>query len=394
MKNLIERLRELFARLWRSALDLMALDRVRGSRRRTDLADRSAMGRMMYFARPAIALAVLLYMVLLFVKFSIIHGDELSYPQRVLTDQAHVVPPGQRIPNRVEGGPVCEPSQVVNVTSYILDVLVNQNTWVPSDPQYKIGWFGLVTFHATPWFDNKAHFQVGAIRAVRRVSIELVDILGRARGTSAPDQRLEDARAAVQWNERAWVFNPFDARLQLLMASATASYRNAIVALDDYNMRLSQCNAIFDSRGDNLFQLLDRISNDIGGMADELAQRSKAERWDVGTKTFVPGDGNNRGFFDFRADDLFYRAHGMIWAYHGIMQAVRVDFGNIIENANLTRVWDRMEGHLAEAASLKPLIVSNGAEDSLFTPDHLSVLAANMLRAHANMAEMREIINR
>jgi hypothetical protein len=41
---------------------------------------------------------------------------------------------------------------------------------------------------------------------------------------------------------------------------------------------------------------------------------------------------------------------------------------------------------------MKPLIVSNGAEDSLFTPDHLSLLAANMLRAHANLQELREII--
>jgi hypothetical protein len=392
MNSVIDRLRALFDRLWAMTRDLMGLDRVRKSRRRTDLADRSAIGRIAYFLRPALALAVVLYTALLFVKFTLIHGDELTFPQRVFTDQAYVVPPGQRIPSPQQGGPICEPSQIVAVTSYILDVLVNQNTWVPSDPQYKIGFFGVITFHSTPFFDNKAHFQVGALRAVRRVSIELADLLGRARGTSAADPRLEDARSSVQWNERAWVINPFDERLQLISASATASYRNAIRALDDYNMRLSQCNATFDSRSDNLFQFLDRIANDIGGIADELARRSKADRWDITTKTFVPGEGNNRGFFDFRADDLFYRAHGLMWAYHGILQAARIDFGGIIQGANLARVWDRMEQHVAEAAAMKPLIVSNGAEDSLFTPDHLSLLAANMLRAHANLQELREII--
>ena len=392
MNGIIERLRALASRLWAMALSLMGLDRVRKSRRRTDLAERSVVGRLLYFARPALALAVLLYTALLFVKFTLIHGDELTYPQRVLTDQEFVVPPGQRIPNRVEGGPICEPSQIVAVTSYILDVLVNQNTWVPSDPQYKIGFFGLVTFHSTPWFDNKAHFQTGALRAARRVSIELVDLLGRARGTSAADTRLEDARNALQWSERAWVINPFDDRLQLISASATASYRNAIRSLNDYNDRLSNCNATFDSRSDNLFQFLDRIGNDIGGMQAELAERSKGDRWDVTTKAFAPGEGNNRGFFDFRADDLFYRAHGMMWAYHGILQAAKVDFGDIIRGANLSNVWNRMEQHIAESARLRPLIVSNGAEDSLFTPDHLSVLAGNMLRAHANIQELREII--
>ena len=394
MNGIIERLRALATRFWAMALAVMGLDRVRKSRRRAELAERSLMGKMLFFARPALALTVLIYVALLFVKFTIIHGDELSYPQRVLLDQEFVVPPGNRIPNRVEGGPICEPSQVVAVSSYILDVLVNQNTWVPSDPQFKIGFFGLVSFDSTPWFDNKASFQIGALRAVRRVSIELVDLLGRARGTSAPDAGLEDARSAVQWNERAWVFNPFDDRLQLISASATASYRNAIRAFNDYNRRLSNCNATFDSRGDNLFQFLDRVANDIGGMADELAQRSKGTRWDPETKAFIPGTGNNRGFFDFRADNLFYRAHGMMWAYHGIMQAIRVDFGQVIQQGNMGRVWDRMESHIAESAALKPLIVSNGREDSLFTPDHLSALSANMLRAHANTQELRDIINR
>jgi hypothetical protein len=53
-----------------------------------------------------------------------------------------------------------------------------------------------------------------------------------------------------------------------------------------------------------------------------------------------------------------------------------------------------MEGHIAESAALSPVIVSNGAEDSLFFPAHLSAMAVNMLRARANMTELREILNR
>jgi hypothetical protein len=379
---------------WDRLRRALGFDRLSKQARR-DAAERfSTFKRILFYARPVIAIVVIVYYVTLLFRISFIYGDELSYPQRVLIDQQFVAQPGTRIPNPVEGGPICEPSQVVAVSSYILDVLVNQNTWAPADPQFKTGFFGLVTFGSTPWFDNKANFQIGALRAVRRVSIELVDLLGRARGTSAPDSGLEDARSAVQWNERAWILNPFDERLQLISASAAASYRNAIRAFDDYNRRLGNCNAVFDSRGDNLFVFLERVSNDIGGMADELAQRSKGVRWDPAVKAFVPGSGNNRGFFDFRADDLFYRAHGMMWAYHGIMQAVRVDFGNVIQQGNMNLIWDRMESHIAEAAALKPLIVSNGREDSLFTPDHLSALSANMLRAHANIQELRDIINR
>ncbi|TVQ52425.1 MAG: DUF2333 family protein [Rhodobacteraceae bacterium] len=354
---------------------------------------RSGIGKVLYYLRPAVAGFFIIYVALLFIRFTIIHGDDLEYPQRAMSDEEFVVPPGTRIPNPQPGGPICEPSQVVAVTAYIIDVLVNQNVWVPGDPQYKIG-FGFVGFAETPWFDNKAHFQTGALRAARRISIELVDLLGRARGTSASDPDLEDARSALQWSERAWIFNPFDDRLQTISASASQSYRSAKNRLLKYNDRLANCSAVFDSRGDNLFLLLDRIANDIGGLTDELASRAKGIRWSVEEQRLVRGEGNNRWMFDFRADDLFWRAHGMMWAYHGILQAMRIDFGDVVRSANLTRIWDRMEIHVAEAASLKPLIVSNGREDSMFMPDHLSIMAANMLRAHANTQELREVINR
>jgi hypothetical protein len=376
---------------WDRVRRLLGFDRMSKTRRQEVLASASFYKRILYFARPALALVFIVYVVTLTARISIIYGDELSYPQQIITDATNRVPPGE--PNPDFPG-TCGPSKVAMMSSYLLDVLVNQNTWAPGDPQYKIGFFGVMNFAPTPFFDNKASFQIGALRAVRRISIELADLLGRARGTSAADRDLVDARGAVQWNERAWIINPFDGRLPLLSTSAASSYRDAIELFDSFNNRLVQCNALYDSRSDNLFQLLDRIANDVGGMTDQLASRSKGMRWDVASKQMVPGTGNNRGVFDFWADNLFYEAHGMIWAYHGYLQALRADFGVVVRQSNLDAIWDRMETHVAEAAALKPTIVSNGREDSLFQPDHLSGMAANMLRARANMTELREILNR
>jgi hypothetical protein len=370
---------------------LLGFDRVAKSKRQEDLAERSSFGRILYFARPALAFVVLLYFVLLISRFAIIHGDELSYPQRVIAEPTTVASPGQPLPDQPG---VCRDSQTVAATAYILDVLVNQNTWVPMDPQFKIGWFGLVRFEPTPFFDNKASFQLGALEAVSRMSIELNDLLGRMRRTSAQDPNLTNARGAVQWNPRAWVFNPFESGVPLLSTSAAAAYRSAIRDYSEFNRRLATCEALFDSRADNLFLILDRLSNDIGGLSEQLAVRSKAERWDSRQKAFVPAEGNNRGFFDFRADNLFWRAHGMMWAYHGLLQGMRYDFADAISQGNLADIWDRMEGHIAESARMRPLIVSNGQDDSLFAPDHLSLLATNMLRAQQNMIEIREVINR
>lgn len=378
--------------LWDWSRRVMGFDRVSRARRAEDLPGRSMIGKVVYFGRPVLALLAIVYIVLLVVRFSTISGDGLDYPQGVIALGETARVPGVA----VEGAPAgtCAPSRIAAMSVRILDILVDENTWVPGDPQFKIGFFGVLSFEATPFFDNKAAFQIGAIRAVRRVSIEMADLLGRARGTSAADPDLQDARGALQWNERAWIVNPFDARLQLISASAASSYRDARARLVSYNSRLAACAALFDPRGDNLFQLLDRIANDIGGMTDQLAQRSKAEGWDVATKSFVPADGNNRGVFDFRADNLFHEARGMMWAYHGLLQGVRADFHDVIVQRNLGGVWDRMEEHVAEAASLDPLIVSNGRDDSLAMPDHLSVMGVNMLRARANMTELRDILNR
>lgn len=386
----MRRLLDLIVELWDWMRRIAGFDRLKKSKRSEDLSGRPKFWAIIYFFRPLVALTFIVYFVLLVTRFAFINGDDLNYPQRILPpDINEARNPGTPLPG---GG--CEASRTVAMTSYILDVLVNQNTWVPADPQFKIGWFMIVGFDPTPFFDNKASFQRGALRAVRRMSVEMVDLLGRARGTSAPDQDLVDARGAVQWNERAWIINPFDSRLPLLSTSAGASYRSAVNNYNAYNARLSACNALFDARSDNLFQILDRIANDVGGMTDQLAQRSKGERWDVVSKTMVAGDGNNRGVFDFRADNLFWEAHGLIWAYHGVLQAMRYDFKDVVRASNLSQIWDRMETHVAEAAALKPSIVSNGREDSVLFPDHLSAMAANMLRARANMIELREILNR
>jgi hypothetical protein len=384
----VEKATTILARL-RGAL---GLDRITKEGRQAARAERSGLSRTLFYAKPAIILVVLVYNALLVWRYAWIRGDELQYPQRVLAEAPHNVPPGAPMN---DGSGKCARSDIVATTAYILEVLVNQNAWVPGDPLYKIGWFGVVDFDSGPFLDNKASFQRGALRAVRRVSIELVDLLGRVRGTSAADPDLTDARGALQWPERAWWINsPFDPRLPIFSESASSAFDRAINLFQNFNAKLESCNGVFDSRSDNLYQLLDRISNEIGGMTDELSTRAKAYRWDPRTKQFVDAPGNNLGVFDFRADNLFYEAHGLMWAYHGIMQAVRVDFQQVVTQSNLDQVWDRMETHIAETAALSPAVVSNGAEDSLFFPAHLSAMAVNMLRARANMTELREVLTR
>jgi hypothetical protein len=79
---------------------------------------------------------------------------------------------------------------------------------------------------------------------------------------------------------------------------------------------------------------------------------------------------------------------------HGLLQGTRADFAEVIKTRDLADVWDRMEAHVAEAAVLNPMVVSNGRSDGTFAPDHLAVMAGFVLRARANMVELRSILDR
>ncbi|MEM7523881.1 MAG: DUF2333 family protein, partial [Pseudomonadota bacterium] len=327
-----------------------------------------------------------------------IRGEDIGYPQVVLaaapTTAAIVAGEETEPESGVSGGKTCAPSRIVLMQQALIDMLVNQNDWTPATPQYRAGFFGLFSWDGTPFFDNKASFQKGALGALRRVSIELTDTLGRVRGTSGADGDLEAARGELQRDEQTWIFNPLDDQRPLLSTSAASSYRNAINLFERYNQRLESCDALFDARADNLFQLFDRITKDLGSVVDGVARRSQGEVYDVATHEFVDGEGNDWGWFDMRADNLFHEARGRMYAYHGLLQGARVDFADVIEKRDLADVWDRMEAHVAETAVLAPLIVSNGREDGFAMPDHLSVMAENILRARANMTELRDILAR
>jgi hypothetical protein len=269
----------------------------------------------------------------------------------------------------------CRRSAIVDVTADLIAFNVDQNDWVSSMVLYKIGLFGL-DWDATPFFDNKAAFQRGVNQALRRTTVELVDTLGRVRGTSQVDPNLQDARGNLQFDEYTWYFgvHPFGPK-----TPTPSFYRSAIRDLRAFNDRLEQCQAVFDPRADNLVQFIDRIANDIGGTSAVL--RERAERY-------------NSGWFDTRADDRFWFAYGQLYAYYGVLRAAHLDFQDVIAQRRLTELWRTVEGQMRGALDLRPFIVSNGAESGWLMPSHLTALGFYILRARSNLVEIRLVLDR
>ena len=269
----------------------------------------------------------------------------------------------------------CAPSAIVQVAADLIDFNVNQNDWVPSMLLSKAGFFGL-DWKDTPFMDNKAAFQLGVNQVLRRTSVELVDRLGRVRGTSGIDQNLQDARQNLAYTEDLWYFSldPFGPK-----SPTPTSYRTARRKLLDFNTDLAKCTANFDGRPDNLLEFLDRITSDIGSTSDILRQRMEA---------------SNAGWFDPRADDRFWFTYGQLYAYQGILSAARADFEDVFTNRNLDQVWLRTEDQLRASLNMTPWIISNGNESSWIMPSHLATMGFYLLRVRSNLVEMRDILAR
>jgi hypothetical protein len=285
---------------------------------------------------------------------------------------------GQALPaadNNANGAApkTCQTSAVVDVTADLIDFNVNKNAWISSMLLYKLGFFG-IDWDDTPFLDNKASFQRGVNQAIRRTSVELVDSLGRVRGTSGINADLQRARGNLQFDEGSWYFGvaPFGPK-----TPTPSYYRAAINSLRKFNTDLGNCNATFDSRADNLIEFIDRITSDLGNTSDILADRS---------------ENHNYGWFDMRADDRFWFAYGQLYGYYGILSAAGADFSQVLAERNVGALWGETMKQFQAALKIQPFIISNGREDGWIMPSHLATMGFYILRVRSNLVETRAVL--
>lgn len=269
----------------------------------------------------------------------------------------------------------CAPSATVQVSADLIQRNVIDDVWVPSNPFHKAGLFFIWDWKDTPFFDNKAAFQLGINQAVRRTAVELVDRLGRVRGTSSINQNLQQARESANYREDAWImtFTP-----PFFQPSTTARLKEARRELLAFNEELKACDADFDTRADNMLQFLDRVTADIGSTSEILQRRMEAAN-----------------FFgiDRRADDRFWFAYGQLYGYHGILAAMASDFRDVFRQRNLNSLWQRVDEQLVDALKTRPPLVVNGSASSI-VKSHLESIGFDLLRVRSNLVEMRDVLDR
>ncbi|MFZ1414450.1 MAG: DUF2333 family protein [Defluviicoccus sp.] len=260
----------------------------------------------------------------------------------------------------VEGG-----SRAVAMAAALIHREVVETKWVANTP---------FPFPSS-FLDNMPNFQVGLIYALSRFAVEMTDSLGRSRGTSQVDRDLDQASGLLKYDGTIWIWEPSISIFPT--ARAETQYEAGMRALMNYNKRLGSGEAVFEKRADNLIAFLDRVTADLGGVSaaiDERLQHAGA------------------GWFDTRADDVFYANKGRLYGYALVLRALGKDFESILADRNVGVVWENMIASMLAAAALRPLVVSNGSPDGLIFPNHLAAQGFFLLRGRVQLREVANIL--
>ncbi|WP_417519110.1 DUF2333 family protein [Minwuia sp.] len=257
-------------------------------------------------------------------------------------------------------------SYTVATMAALIEREVGQHNWTPNDP-----WF-----FPSAGLDNMPNFQLGMIEALSRFSVELLDQIGRVRGSSAADENLNRAVGHLKISGTKWAW---DFSVSWLPATpAESEYMAARRELMLYNERLAGGSAVFDRRADNLQATIERVANDLGSASQAIDDhvREHAGGW----------------WFDYQVDDEFYRIKGKAYAYYMIFRDLGRDYEAVLAERNLNRPWNDMLSVMRTLAGLDPLMVMNGSPDGFIFPSHLTSQGFYLLRARTKLKEISNIL--
>lgn len=257
-------------------------------------------------------------------------------------------------------------SRSVAMAAALLKREVVDGHWVANDP----------FFIPASMLDNMPAYQQGMVAALARFSFELTDQIGRVRGSSQTDPDLQEAAGLLQYSGTKWVFDLTTSIAPT--ATSEAQYSKAMRSLLAYNDRLGAGEAVFETRADNLLATLDRIALDIGASS--------------ATVDHEMADPN--GWWDTRADDIFFGIKGQMYAYYLILRELEADFANIIAEREFGTAYAQMLDSLRHVAELDPLIVVSGKPDAMFVPSHLAAQGFYLLRARTQLREITSILQK
>lgn len=242
------------------------------------------------------------------------------------------------------------------------------------------------------WMDNMPNWEYGVLIQVRDMSKALREAFSRSQSQSAEDKSLALAESRFNFNSDSW-----------LLPQTEDEYRDGIQYLRDYLQRLTnedEYDAQFYSRADNLRYWLSTVETRLGNLSQRLSASVGQRRLNTDLagdpsarqSTSAPSDRQVKTPW-LQIDDVFYEARGSTWALLHLLQAIEIDFADVLDQKNARVSLQQIIRELE--ASQQPMfspVVLNGSGFG-FLANHSLVMASYISRANAAIIDLRDLLD-
>lgn len=240
--------------------------------------------------------------------------------------------------------------------------------------------------------DNIPSWEFGVLEMSRDLALALRKDFSRSQSQSLENPRLVKAQPYFNNDSNRW-----------LLPSSESQYGKAVAELRLYRSELgsvADANTQFYARADNLRDWLKQVEKRLGSLSQKLSASVGSEV----INTDLAGDSaasqstpQQQVFINktswFQLDNNFYEARGATWALLHFLQAIEVDFADVLEKKNATVSLRQIIRELeATQESVFSPVILNGDGFGLVA-NHSLVMANYISRANAALIELSELLN-
>lgn len=242
------------------------------------------------------------------------------------------------------------------------------------------------------YLDNIPNWEFGALVQVRDLTRAFRENFSRSQSQSTEDPDLIISEPNFQINNESWLF-----------PSSEGEYAEAIQHLDSYLTRITDpanTDAQFYARADNLANWLLAVESRLGSLSQRLSASVRQQRVNTDTAGDVAASQSTPTRSEIsvktpwlQIDDIFYEARGATWALWHFLQAVEIDFRDVLEDKNAVASLEQIVRELeaSQRAVFFPVIL-NGSGFGVFA-NHSLTMANYISRANAAIIDLRSLLS-
>lgn len=231
------------------------------------------------------------------------------------------------------------------------------------------------------WLDNMPSWEQGVLIQVRDFTRAMRRDFSRSQSQSTEDKDLALAEPLFNFNSNSWI-----------LPATESEYKRGQKALESYLLRLTQGDAQFFTRADNLRRWLADVETRMGSLSQRLSASVGQSRLNLDAQQSQAQSEEQVKTPWLQIDNVFYEARGSAWALLHLLRAVEVDFNEVLINKNalvsLRQIIRELE---ATQATLWSPMVLNGSGMGLFA-NHSLVMSSYISRANAALKDLNDLL--